>query len=239
MGNMTNRSSRRRQQHASGSRRDAIMTKTRRLENEVFWHVVAYLMAFWIAWPIMCVSVLVAQWDHYWFGPVAFALAPLQGFSNFCVYFRSHFSRWMKRRKRLQKRQSSIHFNTPAEGPRPRRNQQHHSGARSVGVRVKEFFRWGTADTQIVLSGPSRAETPQTDQLESSDNSNMEGDIAEGDAEDNNVFDDLNEDKDDSEDFDPNVRIAQEPNRTQSETLRRLGVHRVGSRVSTGSVSRS
>ena len=80
---------------------------TSRLEKEVFWHVIAYLLAFWITWPILLVAMFLQGWKMYWFGVAAFFMGPLQGFNNFLVYFRSYFTkRLRKRRERLRQQRA-------------------------------------------------------------------------------------------------------------------------------------
>eukprot|EP00540_Astrosyne_radiata_P007449 CAMPEP_0116852814 /NCGR_PEP_ID=MMETSP0418-20121206/17528_1 /TAXON_ID=1158023 /ORGANISM="Astrosyne radiata, Strain 13vi08-1A" /LENGTH=444 /DNA_ID=CAMNT_0004485071 /DNA_START=1434 /DNA_END=2768 /DNA_ORIENTATION=+ len=75
------------------------------LEKEVMWHAVAYMMAFWITWPLLLVALLIGTGDEYWFFFVVFFVAPLQGFNNALVYFRS---RLFKRRKQKPPAQSKV-----------------------------------------------------------------------------------------------------------------------------------
>lgn len=63
------------------------VTKAGKLQKEVFWQCLSYMMAFYISWPILF-SVYLASVDQnvpFGLALTAALCAPLQGFSNFLV----------------------------------------------------------------------------------------------------------------------------------------------------------
>lgn len=95
-----------------------------KLERAVFVQSLFYLFAFYFCWVFLLAAHLTASpslrdslnLDHlYGYYVATFAIAPLQGFWNCCIYFRPRlWTRWSKRRSNRAQRSSTP---TPAATP--------------------------------------------------------------------------------------------------------------------------
>ena len=78
-----------------------------RLENEVFWQCLWYILAFVVIWPVCFVIDAIALSgglsDNFALGLLAQFVIPLQGLTNALVYFRPRIRTWWKKSRSAQR----------------------------------------------------------------------------------------------------------------------------------------